>query len=72
MMKKIISFIFLGLLVSSCTTTATKDDTTASSASTTGAATPEGTQPDQAEIARQQIAAYQAHQIQMYTQPVNN
>jgi hypothetical protein len=71
-MKKIISFIFLGLLVSSCTTTATKDDTTASSSSSAGAATPQGTQPDQAEIARQQIAAFEANQTRMYTQPVNN
>ncbi len=70
-MKKLISFLFLGLFLSSCTTTATQDDT----AQTTGAnaeATASQTPPDQAEIARQQMAAYQAHQIKMYTQPVNN
>lgn len=74
-MKKILAALFLGFLVTSCSTTATQDNTTSTTQTGDATATTNQTgteQPDQDEIARQQIAAFEANQVKMYTHPVDN
>jgi PBP1b-binding outer membrane lipoprotein LpoB len=76
-MKKILLFAFFGFILSSCATTATSDDATPQQNTNNAAATqpvdPNNlTDEEKAQIAHQQIIAFEQNQVKMYTQPVNN
>ena len=64
-MKKIIPALFLSVLLSACSTTATTDT-----------ATPQNNTPSQQstapDLATQQIQAFEANQIKLHSQPVAN
>jgi PBP1b-binding outer membrane lipoprotein LpoB len=73
-MKKIISTLFLGLLIAGCSTSPTEDTPTPKNydTATTQPQSSSDDQPSQDDVARQQIQAFEANQIRLYTQPVNN
>jgi PBP1b-binding outer membrane lipoprotein LpoB len=73
-MKKIISALFLGLLLAGCSTTASTGDTTTPKNYDSTASQPQSSSGEltQDEIAQRQMQAFEANQVRMYTQPVNN
>ncbi len=73
-MKKIISTFLVSLVLAACSTTPSTDDTTMSSSSSSQTTTQQtqATPVDQQTLAQQQIEAFEANQVRMYTKPVSN
>lgn len=67
-MKKIISTLIVGFVLCGCDTIPTTDTETPKNNDSAQQSAPQ----DQQTLAEQQMAAFQANQIRLNTQPVNN